>query len=236
MMESTLGFLFIGFALGLRHALEADHVIAVSTIVSQEQRLWRSTAVGLVWGIGHTATLLAVGAVVLGLRLTIPPGLGISFELAVGVILVLLGAGVVLGYRRKRVHVHPHRHSGDPHVHFHSHRNSPAHGHVHAVRRHGRSFLVGMVHGLEGSGALMILVTSQITSLAGGLLYLLTFGFGSILGMVLLSTLIGLSFLSLGRMGRLADPLRLATGLASLVLGVWIIGTTAVTHGLIPRL
>lgn len=235
-MESSLAILFVGFVLGLRHALEADHVIAVSTIVSRERRLWRSTAVGLVWGIGHTATLLGVGALVLGFRLTIPPGLGVSFEFGVGVTLVLLGAGVVLGYRRKRVHAHPHEHSGDEHSHFHAHRENLDHAHSHAVRRHGRSFLVGMVHGLEGSGALMVLLASQISSLIGGLVYLLTFGFGSLLGMVLLSTLIGLSFLSLDRMGRLADPLRLATGLASLALGLWIIGTTAVSHGLIPPL
>ncbi|MBI4186931.1 MAG: sulfite exporter TauE/SafE family protein [Chloroflexi bacterium] len=224
---TVLTALFLGFLLGVKHALDADHIVAVTTIVSRSRSLPRSLLTGLSWGIGHTLTLLAAGFGVLVFKLTIPDKLALSMELVVGIILILLGVPLVIKLVRGRIHAHAHRHDGRLHLHPHSHQEMPDHDHKH-VRR---PLLIGMVHGLAGSGALTMLVLGAMSSVAQGLLFLLLFGMGSIIGMLLFSGLIAIPFrLTAGVSLRLHQWFQGAAGIVSITLGfviIWQIGFTA---------
>ena len=233
-MEPTLlTTLALGFLLGIGHALDADHVVAVSTLVSQLRTLRRSSLVGIVWGLGHTATLFLVGLLVIFFKVTIPDRLTLSLEFAVGVILVALGASVLKGYRTGRVHIHVHRHGEETHLHFHSHGGGEGHDHEHPMPRHRRTLVVGMMHGLAGSAALMLLVLSTIRVPGLGLLYIVVFGVGSIVGMLGISTLLSVPFvLTHERFARIHRGIRIAVGSASLVYGVWIMGYIGIGGGL----
>jgi ABC-type nickel/cobalt efflux system permease component RcnA len=200
---STLAVLGIGLVFGLRHATEVDHVVAVSTIVSQHKNVLRSAAVGAMWGAGHTAALLVIGALVLSLRVAIPER--VSSWLEFGVALMIIGLGISALWRALRrsseVHVHQHSHDGLSHKHVHFHEKQTRHepsshsAHSHDVSRIGwKPLLIGTMHGLAGSGALTLLVLTQISSPWVGMLYLGIFGVGSIVGMLLMSGLIGLPF------------------------------------------
>lgn len=226
---SLLTALFFGFLLGIKHALDADHVVAVTTIVSRSSSLRRSMLVGLSWGIGHTFTLFAVGFLVLVFKLTIPDRLALSMEFVVGVFLVLLGVPLVKQLITNRPHVHWHQHEDKGHLHGHSHDDTPEHDHRH-IRR---PLLMGMIHGLAGSGALTILVLGAMSSVAQGLFFLLVFGIGSILGMMLFSGLIGLPFkFTAGRSQRLNLWIRGVAGIISVVLGFFIMWQVAFVGGL----
>ncbi len=220
MPEATiLTALFLGFLLGIKHALDADHIVAVTTIVSRSNSLLRSAMVGLNWGIGHTLTLFVVGFAVLVFKLTIPDRLALSMEFVVGIILVVLGVSVIRNIVRGRAHIHWHQHENKDHLHSHFHHDTPEHDHQH-IRR---PLLIGMVHGLAGSGALTLLVLSTMSSVAQGLIFLLLFGIGSILGMLLFSGLIGLPFkLTAGLSLRLNWWFRGAAGIISIALGLFI--------------
>ncbi len=210
-----LGLLAFGFLLGLQHALDPDHVVAVSTLVSETKSLRRSSLLGALWGLGHTTTLLLAGLVVLLLKVAIPERVALSFEFLVGILLVILGGDVVRRVWQERPHVHLHTHAdGTTHIHLHSHRHGPDHHHGH------RSYMVGLVHGLAGSAALLLLVLGTVEQLSLGILFILVFGLGSILGMLVTSTAIALPFTLLGRMARVDRSLRLAAGTISILLGV----------------
>src|SRR5574341_2106457 len=213
MEAPLLTTLLVGLALGMEHALDPDHVVAVSTMVSQHRTLGRSSLVGVFWGLGHTATLTLVGLAVILLRVRIPDWLSPFTEAAVGLVLLALGASIVKGYFTEKIHAHVHRHGAEEHAHFHSHAGSEAHDHDHVAPGHRTSLLVGMVHGLAGSAALMLLVLASIRTPLSGLLYILTFGIGSIVGMLGISALIGLPFSLLGRRhAEVHRKLRLAAG------------------------
>ena len=216
-----LSLLFLGFLLGVRHALDADHVAAVLTIATENQYLWRSSLIGFCWGLGHTVVLLMVGAAVVLFKLTIPSAWAKAFEAGVGVMLVALGLSVAYTLWRERVHLHTHRHdAGAPHRHVHSHRDGEHHDHLHRFRLEYKSLIVGMVHGLAGSAALLILVLATVSSLAVGILYILVFGIGSILGMVLLATAMSVPFtMSAEKMARVHQALRATAALVSIILG-----------------
>lgn len=218
MLEATLlTAVFFGFLLGIKHALDADHIVAVTTIVSRGRGLFRSALVGLSWGIGHTLTLFIVGFGVLVLKLTVPDRLALSMEFIVGMMLVVLGVSVIR--RLVRSHVHWHRHGDKYHLHSHSHEATPEHDHRHM----GRSLVIGMVHGLAGSGALTVLVLSTMSSVVQGLSFLLLFGVGSIMGMLVFSGLISLPFkLTAGVSQRLNLWVQGAAGVISIVLGLFI--------------
>src|SRR5687767_4368057 len=128
-MDSALPLLGLGFVLGLKHATEADHLVAVSTVVSEHRSVWRSAAVGGLWGLGHTASLFAAGALLIALRVTIPDGVRVVLELGVALMIVLLGTRILyLVLRRRRdVHVHAHTHDGRTHTHLHFHDGRDAH-------------------------------------------------------------------------------------------------------------
>ena len=184
----------LGFLLGVRHALDADHVAAVSTMLAQRPDLRRSGFIGLCWGCGHTAVLLAVGLSVLALKITIPDHVAQAFESIAGLMLVGLGAALAVTLYREQWHLHAHEHDGARHVHLHSHRLGGDHAHRHGWRDSVPPLMVGMVHGLAGSAALMLVVLSAAHTVWEGMAYILLFGLGSILGMAALGVLISLPF------------------------------------------
>ena len=220
---TTFSMLAIGFVLGLQHATEADHLAAVSTIVSEKKNLLTASIVGGLWGVGHTISLFTVGLLVVFLKLQISESVEAKLEACVGVMLVVLGCNALrkLFYADK-VHVHSHEHDGHKHVHIHTHSNKAREESHH--RLSPRSVVIGMVHGLAGSAALMLLVVPTIKSQGVALLYILIFGVGSIGGMMAMSFLIGLPFhFTAGRFDILNRGIRLIAGLFSLGLGMSII-------------
>jgi ABC-type nickel/cobalt efflux system permease component RcnA len=228
----------IGLAFGLKHATEADHVIAVSTIVSEHRSLARAALVGGLWGLGHTASLIVVGVVVLLLRVTIPEQVATWMEFAVGLMIIGLGVNALVRALRgrARAHVHKHRHDGLTHAHLHFHERegelaetAPA-THSHTVSNIGfKPLVVGAAHGLAGSAALTLLVLTQIKSVMLGILYLLVFGVGSIGGMLLMSSLIGLPFaFSARRLSGVNYGLQTVTAALSIAFGLWYASATGV--------
>jgi ABC-type nickel/cobalt efflux system permease component RcnA len=217
-----LAVLGLGFILGLRHALDADHIAAVGAMIS-ERPGWRTALrTGLLWGLGHSVALLVAGALVIGLHLVIPEAIAQALEVGVALMILLLG-GTALGRAlrsRSDVHSHYHAHGRLVHRHLHFHDAGGEHD-PHRIARIGwKPLLVGTLHGLAGSAALTLLVLAQIPSPAGGLVYLAVFGAGSIGGMALLSVGIGLPFTAtLTRPGwNLA--LRVTAGAAGVLFGI----------------
>ena len=180
----TLTILSLGFVLGLRHALDADHLAALSTVLAERPTVQASTAIGFFWGLGHTLMLLCVGTLLLALNLTIPESMANMFEFAVGAMLVALGLSLARRIYKEQWHLHTHEHEGRPHVHLHSHHVQRDHAHGHWYQGSLRPLLIGMAHGLAGSAALMLVVLSTVTGIGQGIGYIVVFGVGSILGMV----------------------------------------------------
>lgn len=230
-MPDTLGplSLFAGLLFGLKHATEVDHVVAVSTIVSRHRSVWRSAIVGALWGAGHTAALLITGVFVLSLRVAIPERVSSWLEFCVALMIIGLGATALWRALRARgdVHLHEHSHDGVSHVHIHFHDEKTQHQrqrtHTHTVSRIGlKPILIGAMHGLAGSGALTLLILTQIESTWQGLLYLAVFGVSSIAGMLLMSGLIGLPFALTSRnLTTFHHRLQTAAALVSLAFGFW---------------
>lgn len=229
-----LGVLMLGFTLGLKHALEADHLAAVATLATGTASLPRALRHGAMWGIGHTITLLAVGGTVLLLGRVIPPIASDVLEFIVGLVLIWLGIDVL--WRVRRLHAHPHGHDdGTAHLHLHHHRPTAAntHSHAHPVVRPRRALLVGMVHGLAGSAALVLITAQAIASPWVGLVYMLIFGLGSVVGMSLVSMCIAVPLhVSKFRLFRM-DWLMMAAAAASLFVGVRILFNAGTSLGLV---
>ena len=189
------GILGLGFLLGMQHALEADHIAAVSSIAARRSHVGDIVKHGLTWGLGHTLTLFVFAGAAILLGHAIPDSLSRPIEGAVGIMLVGLGAHVLWRLWRDRVHFHRHGHGdGTVHLHVHSHAGETtahrrdAHAHDHGFR--WRTLLVGLMHGMAGSAALLMLTVSQASSPAVGLGYVALFGIGSMIGMGVLSTII----------------------------------------------
>jgi sulfite exporter TauE/SafE len=192
----------LGFVLGLRHAMDSDHLAAVSTVLA-ERPSWRASGlVGLSWGLGHTVMLLFVGAIVLFLRVPIPQPVADAAECAVGLMLVTLGALLGMKLLRERWHLHQHDHHGKRHVHLHSHAQSGDHRHAHWWRESVRPLCIGMAHGLAGSAALLLFVVASAGSVVEGLIYIAVFGCGSIAGMMLIGLLLSIPVVWSLRLGR----------------------------------
>jgi ABC-type nickel/cobalt efflux system permease component RcnA len=226
MDSSITAALAFGFVLGLRHALDPDHLVAVSTIVSEHKSVGRSTLVGTFWGLGHTTSLLALSVVLLLLRASIPERIALWMEIPVALMLIILGVITVLRVTREadwRIHSHTHAHNeaGSPHTHVHIHTQA-GHSHGHRLFRLGRKpFVVGMVHGVAGSAALTLAVLTTIPSIALGIVYIAVFGIGSIGGMLLMSALIGLPFAATARrFSMINGRIRFIAGLFSIVFGL----------------
>lgn len=222
---STVSILGFGFVLGLWHAKDPDHLAAVSTIVADKKNLLSSTIVGGFWGIGHTLSLLAVGALVIFLKLQISESMESMLEAAVGVMLVLLGLNALRKLRKKsKVHIHSHEHEGHLHTHVHTHADESKEVTHHFEKFSPRAILIGTVHGLAGSAGVMLLILPTIGTPLVAILYILIFGVGSILGMMLMSLLIGLPmYVTAGRFEAANKAILGIAGIFSLFLGGFIV-------------
>jgi sulfite exporter TauE/SafE len=223
MDTSLIAALGLGFLLGLRHALDADHVAAVSTFVTQDRSVLRSCLRGTFWGLGHTTALLGAGVAVVAFKLQISPALERGLERVVAIVLVGLGAHVVVRTLSVvSLHRHEHSHGGPPHRHLHAHLGDvDEHRHLHLWRGAPQPLLMGLLHGLAGSGALVLLVLTTMPSPAAAVVYILVFGVGSTAGMLLLSGLIGVPFaLTAGGSRTLGTALQLVVGACSILVGM----------------
>lgn len=222
--------LVLGFLVGMRHALEADHLAAVATLARESRGVRDSALRGAVWGLGHTLTLFLVGGVCLLVGGVVPDGFARAAEAGVGAMLVVLGVQVLWRMRRQGVHVHAHRHD-DGTVHLHAHGHPPAaphdperHHHAHRWSFPRRALVVGLVHGLAGSAALLLLAVEAATSAWGGLVYIAVFGLGSVAGMAVLSAAIAVPFAaSAAWLTRVYRGLEVAVGSTAVAVGVWLI-------------
>ncbi len=223
--------LFIGLLIGMRHALDADHVAAVATLVSRKQSLASTIIQGSLWGLGHTLTLLLFGSVVIFMDTVMPAQLVAGLELAVGLMLILLGADVLRRMIREKVHFHSHRHN-DNHAHFHAHSHAgergaheaSAHDHEHPRGFPLRALMVGLMHGMAGSAAVIILALETVTSPVQGVIYILVFGIGSMLGMALLSMVISIPlFLSAKKLTWAHNGFQSVAGIISITLGAFVL-------------
>jgi hypothetical protein len=218
--------LFLGLMIGMQHALEADHIAAVASIAARETTLKRAVTHGAAWGLGHTLTLMAVAGGVVVLGTTIDAQIAV-----VGVMLIGLGGHLLYRLWRDRIHFHVHRHTGGAaHFHAHSHKGEAqahkksSHDHTHPRRLPVRTVLVGMMHGLAGSAALLILTASTVDSPALGLIYIALFGIGSIAGMAALSAVIAVPMSYSARFVTWANrSLQAGVAVATAGLGIWIV-------------
>jgi high-affinity nickel-transport protein len=254
-MVGFLSILVVGFFLGMRHATDPDHVIAVTTIVTNQSSRARAALIGGFWGVGHTVTILVVGAGIILFNLVIPVRLGLSMELSVAVMLILLGLMNLAGFFRSVptapvtdragetiIHSHPHSHGSDVHTHPHTHSHATddapigwldqIFGRV-GLYQYLRPFVVGVVHGLAGSAAVALLVLTTIRNVHWAIAYLLVFGVGTIAGMMLITMSLASAFTFAGR-GRqkFSRRLALASGLLSVGFGLFVAYQICFVNGL----
>ena len=227
-----LSVLFLGFVIGLQHALEADHVAAVSSLVCGKSEVKGIARHGAIWGLGHTLVLVTFGGGVIFLKMTIDDAFANGLEFGVGIMLVALGGNVLTRLWRQKIHFHAHRHgSGDLHFHAHSHRGDPdphdLSSHAHGHPGWPRTFLVGLMHGMAGTAALVVLTATTFETPGLGFVFILVFGVGSIIGMVALSVVIAVPIsLTARSLTRVNTGIQAAVGLATLAIGVVVIGKT----------
>jgi len=219
--------LLLGLLVGMKHALEADHVAAVATLATRSASLGERVKLAGMWGLGHAGTLMLFGGTVLALGVSLPDRVARTFEGVVGLMLVALGLDVLRRLRRRGVHFHRHRHGdGRQHLHAHAHDSGTApagaHDHEHARGLPLRALLVGTMHGLAGSAALVLLSLELTRSTAQALLYLAAFGIGSVAGMAALSLAISLPLrVASGRFGTAWRLVEGALGVVTVALGCW---------------
>ena len=242
MEPAPLSAMLLGFLLGLQHATDPDHLVAVATILTRERRFADGALIGVLWGAGHMTTLTIVGAIIIGLKLTVTPAVGGSLELVVAAMLIVLGilrlrdairgldtvpAGHLVadhdhGGGAGVVHSHPHVHGAE-----HSHE----HAHVHPSRwlaklgwrsgwPAGRALVVGAIHGLAGSAAVSLLVLATLRSTMSAVIYLVIFGIGTIIGMTLLTSLMAFPVSMALRYRRARQALALCAGVGSIAFGL----------------
>jgi high-affinity nickel-transport protein len=202
----------------MRHALEPDHLAAVSTLVTDERSRSRAALLGVCWGLGHTLSLIVVGAALVLLRAEMPAFAADLFELFVAGMLIALGARAIYIAARQGPAGPVHAHHHGPHAHV--HRGAPAHIHVGRWTLARRPLIVGAIHGLAGSGALTALVLATLPTTATRIAYMLLFGLGSTVGMAALSGLLGWPLARAGAHRGLARGISVAVGCASIALGV----------------
>jgi len=216
--------LLLGFLIGLRHALEADHIAAIATLTTQTESLSAALKQGAAWGLGHTLTLFIFGSIVLLNDSKIAESLALKLELAVGCMLLLLGLDLIRRVIRNRIHFHTHQHAnGLHHFHAHSHagQQKPTHHHPHSSALLPlKALFIGLMHGMAGSAALIVLTLNTVQTPLLGLIYIALFGVGSMLGMALLSFAIAIPLRrSATGLSRLHNGLQLVIGLATVLLG-----------------
>ena len=256
-MITLLSIIALGFFLGVRHATDPDHVIAVATIVSRQRSIRQGALIGALWGLGHTITILVVGSAIILFGIVIPTRVGLTMELSVGLMLILLGILNLTGTMRwitenltpAQLGLHSHAHGHGDYIHSHAHGHSPEkHGHADDATPVGwmdrvfgrlglyqivRPLAVGIVHGLAGSAAVALLVLTTIRVPSWAVLYLLVFGIGTVAGMMLITAAIAVPFtLSENRFARLHRGLGVVSGLASLAFGLFIVYQMGFVNGL----
>jgi high-affinity nickel permease len=257
MMITLISVIALGFFLGMRHATDPDHVVAVTTIVSRQRSVRHAAVVGILWGLGHTITILVVGSAIILFGIVIPARVGLTMELSVGLMLILLGVLNLSGMMRwitetftpSQLPHHSHPHSHGDYVHTHPHGYGPErHGHAEDATPVGwmdtifgrmgfyqivRPLVVGIVHGLAGSAAVALLVLTTIRVPSWAVLYLLVFGIGTVAGMMLITAAIAIPFtFSESRFARLNRGLGLVSGLVSLAFGLFIVYQMGFVNGL----
>ncbi len=240
---SLIAILSLGFFLGMRHATDADHVVAVSTIVTRERRLSSAALIGALWGAGHTLTILAVGAGIILFTLVIPPRLGLTMEFSVGIMLVLLGLFNLRGFGREVADL---KSTEDLPTTLHNHTAPTPLPHHHAsisaldrawgkwsVYQWCRPLIVGLVHGLAGSAAVALLVLTTLHNTHWAVAYLLVFGVGTIAGMMVITIALAsaLRFTS-AKSQWLNRYLGTVAGAISLAFGLFIVYQMGFVHGL----
>lgn len=230
--------LTLGLAIGLQHAFEPDHVAAVSTLVSKSKRgsqtfkqivkegTFKSSILGAFWGAGHTTSLVVMGLLMFVLAINIPANVFLGLEFVVGIMLVYLAFTTFSNKKLFQIkHMHPHAHeNGTVHIHPHEHNSEHKHSH--------KSYLIGCIHGLAGSGALVVLTASTLGNIETVLSFILIFGVGSVLGMILVSNLIGLPFAFTNKIGSAKKILRYVAGGASLLIGANIVYEIGIVENL----
>ena len=255
-MTQLLALAGFGFLLGMRHATDADHVIAVTTILNRSRRFWDTTVIGALWGLGHTITVVIVGVLIIGFNVVIPAPVGLAMEFAVAVMLIALGVLNLSGAARNitnrltppaPVHGHPHEHvhahPDEPDVPEHAHEHAHLHGHgsdprLGLVASFGwyqliRPVAVGLVHGLAGSAAVALLVLATIQDTGAAIAYLVIFCLGVSAGMAVLTTVIGLPFLvSRARSQQINRWLTIGAGVLSLAFGLYLAYEVGIVGGL----
>ena len=243
--SGALAAVTLGFLLGLKHATDADHVVAVSAIVSEYRNAWRGIWVGASWGLGHTTPLLGLGIVILVFKEvvldhyeTVAP----LFEFGVGTMLVFLGAQVFWNLRRGRLHLHEHSHDS-PHLHIHATHEAATdiqaenpHGLFHFGRPFFRmkSFTIGVVHGLAGSAAVMLVLLPSLSGIWVGVGYLVLFGAGTMLSMAAVTLLLGVPFAFASGFRRTSSMISGAAGVASIVFGAALMSDIVFGTALVP--
>lgn len=232
--------LLLGLLIGMKHAVEADHVAAVASLANRNQSLREALRMGFAWGFGHTVALFAVGAVVLSLDTVMPERIALILEFAVGIMLVWLGLDVIRRLIKARIHFHTHQHrDGTQHFHAHSHATESTHSrsrHKHEHRRAVplRALAVGLMHGMAGSAALIILTLGEIHSLWLALAYMALFGLGSMLGMAALSIIIAVPLQRMAKHLTWAhSSLNALVGMITIGIGIWVMYNAGVANGLL---
>ena len=205
----------LGLVLGMRHSTDPDHVVAVSTIVARERSVSRGALIGILWGLGHTITIVLVGAAIILFKLVIPPRLGLSMELAVAAMLILLGVLNLTGVLSRMTHHFTPAPAAKPTL-----------GLFHILR----PLAIGLVHGLAGSAAVALLVLSMIPSPAWAVAYLAVFGLGTVLGMMLMTTAMAIPIAFTGR--STTRTLTVVSGLASICFGLFLVYQIGFVDGL----
>lgn len=256
-VTSPWAILLLGLLLGIRHALDPDHLVAVTTIVSEYRNPLPAIWVGVSWGLGHTTTLFLVGVILLAVKIPMPQNIALFFEFLVGIVLIILGIQIFRGFRRGQAHLHPHPHGEDIHAHFHSHTETPAHSHHHLGRRNFaqlligaiipgehhqtgwrsslkpffrvKSYIIGTVHGLAGSAALMLLVLASVESWWIGVWYILFFGLGSVAAMGVVTIFLTLPFSASTPLLRLNRLIRSAAATLAILFGLFLMVEVVLT-------
>jgi high-affinity nickel permease len=253
-MIGLISIIAIGFFLGMRHATDPDHVVAVTTIVSQQRSAKRAALIGVFWGLGHTLTIFLVGSAIILFNVVIPVRLGLAMEFSVSLMLIVLGGWNLASFANTvpsiaaaadGAHMHAHSHGGFVHTHVHRHDPEDMSHAQNAVATHDRNLAgrslyqltrplaVGIVHGLAGSAAVALLILATIRNPKWAIVYLLVFGIGTIAGMMLITMSIASAFHFIGdRFQVFGRRLALISGVVSVAFGCVLAYQICVVQGL----